>query len=89
MDAYYTLMSATSAYDRATGKYDSDKFATITESDSYQEAYTRLAKEAANFLSTHPGSVVGIMKEDAIGISYDQDKPVQKSQFFVVTDCMP
>lgn len=89
MDAYYSLMAATDTYDRAANKSVNGKFATITESDSYQEAYTRLVKEAANFLSTHPGSVVGIMKEDAIGISYDQDKPVQKSQFFIVTDCMP
>lgn len=85
MDAYYTLRSATTAYDRVTGKYDNDKFATIADFDYYQEAYTRLVKEAANFLSTHPGSVVGIMKDDGIGISYDQDGPVPKYQFFTAT----
>ena len=29
------------------------------------------------------------MMENCIKINYEQDKPVQKSQFFVVTDCMP
>lgn len=57
MNAYYSLMSATDTYDLTTGKYDHGKFTVITESDSYQEAYTRLIKEAANFLSMHAGSV--------------------------------
>lgn len=89
MDAYYSLMSATDTYDRATGKSDNGKPTVIIESDSYQEAYTRLIKEAANFLNTHAGSVVGVMMENCIKINYDQDKPVQKSQFFMMTDCMP
>ena len=89
MDAYYSLMSETDTYDRATGKYDHGKFTVITESDSYQEAYTRLIKEAASFLNTHAGSAVGVMMENCIKINYDQDKPVQKFQFFVMTDCMP
>ena len=89
MDAYYSLMEATDTYDRATGKSDNGKPTVITESDSYQEAYTRLIKEAANFLNTHAGSVVGVMMENCIEINYDQDKPVQKSQFFIMTDCLP
>lgn len=89
MDAYYSLMSATNTYDRVTGKSDNGKPTVIIESDSYQEAYTRLIKEAANFLNTHAGSVVGVMMENCIEINYDQDKPVQKSQFFMMTDCLP
>ena len=89
MNAYYSLMSATDTYDLETGKYDHGKFTVITESDSYQEAYTRLLKEAASFLNTHAGSAVGIMMENCIKINYDQDKPVQKFQFFVMTDCLP
>lgn len=89
MDAYYSLMSATDTYDRATGKSDNSKPTVIIESDSYQEAYTRLIKEAADFLNTHAGSVVGVMMENCIEINYDQDKPVQKSQFFMMTDCLP
>ena len=89
MDAYYSLMSATDTYDVATGKYDNGKFTVITESDSYQEAYRRLIKEAADFLSAHAGSVVGVMMENCIKINYDQDEPVQKFQFFVMTDCKP
>lgn len=87
MDVYYSLVDATSKYDRVAGKYDNDnKFTTIAEFDSYQEAYTRLIKEAANFLNTHADSVVGIMKENAIGICYDQDKPVRKTQYFMMTE---
>lgn len=89
MGAYYSLMSATDTYDRAANKSVNGKFTVITESDSYQETYTRLIKEAANFLATHAGSVVGVMMENCIKINYEQDKPVQKSQFFVVTDCIP
>lgn len=89
MGAYYSLMAATDTYDQAANKYDHGKFTVITESDSYQEAYTRLIKEAANFLTTHAGSVVGVMMENCIKINYEQDKPVQKFQFFVMTDCMP
>lgn len=89
MHPYYSLMSATDTYDRTTGKPDNGKPTVIIESDSYQEAYTRLIKEAANFLNTHAGSVVGVMMENCIEINYDQDKPVQKSQFFMMTDCLP
>lgn len=82
---YYTIEATTTTYDRATGKYNKGKSVTIAKFDSYQEAYTRLIKEVADFLYTHIESVVGIMKEDGIGISYDQDEPVQKFQFFTAT----
>lgn len=82
---YYTIEATTTTYDRATGKYNEGKPVTIAKFDSYQEAYTRLIKEVADFLYTHIESVVGIMKEDGIGISYDQDEPVLKYQFFTAT----
>lgn len=82
---YYSLEAATSTYDRATGKYNNDTLVTFAKFDYYTEAYTRLLQEAVNFLNAHPGSVVGLMKEDAIGISYDQNEPIKKYQFFTAT----
>ena len=86
---YYSIESVSSSYDRATGKHNKDNFVTISKFDYYKETYTRLIQEAAKFLSAHPGSEVGIMKEDAIGITYDQNTPVEKYQFFMVTKHKP
>ena len=79
---YYSLESSTLTYDRATGKFNRGEAVTVAKFDYYTEVCTKLVQEAANFLNTHPGSVIGIVKEDSIVVSYDQNEPVQKYQFF-------
>lgn len=86
---YYSLESLTSTYDRSTGMFNSGEIVTVAKFDYYTEACTKLVQEAANFLNTHPGSVIGNVKEDSIAVSYDQNAPIQKYQFFMVIKHKP